>query len=468
MSTPNYPRGFVLGCGPENRPEGFVAGPLFDNFFVDPNLRVTYAINDECNCRTVVIGSCVYLEDDSADPAVLLLEGLTAGEGDFYELLDSLVGRFAVFYEVDGCIRVVGDATAMRPIFYAKRGGLVASHASLLSEVDVTCHEKDELPFSSSMPADTTPYEGVRILLPNFYLAFESGSVTRFWPREPLKKMSTEKAAHSVLELATASARALSAGRQSWLALTGGLDSRVSLAVMINAGLEPQTFTYGKNAGTRMDRKVASHLASRFGFKHFEIPTGQPDEELKQALEKAHYWNHHHAAVGPLRGFIAEPEAVVYSSNILEIGQSNYRKLQWRAGIDEPTTAGKMAAVYYRKLSRKAKMEIADFGKDDYIKEVTDRFQCMIDETGGPSKHLDPFDDYYWTFRMGTWHGPSSVEKDFYGEPMNPFNARCIIEPLLSVSDLDQYDLSVFMRLITLVDCRLLDVPINPSDLSWL
>ena len=92
----------------------------------------------------------------------------------------------------------------------------------------------------------------------------------------------------------------------------------------------------------------------------------------------------------------------------------------------------------------------------------------MIDETGGPSKHLDPFDDYYWTFRMGTWHGPSSVEKDFYGEPMNPFNARCIIEPLLSVSDLDQYDLSVFMRLITLVDCRLLDVPINPSDLSWL
>lgn len=468
MTKSSFPRGYVLGLEKLVRPDGFIEGPILPNFFVDSLCKTDASETEGGKSFVIVIGTAETLVGESHRVADLLLQKLAISEDLFFEALDTLVGRFVVIYRGASSIRVVGDATAMRPVFYAEQGGVIASHSELIVSSIGEQESFSLLPFSSSFPANFTPYKGVRVLLPNFYLELSTGRISRFWPRQPITSMSVEKAAHEVLEKSVEAVRLLAMRRNSWLALTAGLDSRVTLAAFLAAGVDFQTFTYGKNADTRMDRLVASHLARRFGLKHSEIPTERVVEDLQKRLERAHYWNHHRSAVGPLSRAVGDDNAAIFSANILEIGQSNYRKLEWRGGLEEPRAASQMAEVYYRKLSRKAKGSVETYGRTKYLNEVSLLFQQMIDETGGPSRYLDPFDDYYWTFRMGTWHGPSSLEKDFYGEPLNPFNARCIIEPLISVSKLDQYDLSVFMRLITLADNRLLDVPINPSDLSWL
>lgn len=468
MTNLEWPRGFVLGKDAIERPIGFVDGPVLPNFYVHPNSDIDFAEGDAHGDFVIVIGSCADLNEGREPVAKMLLERLSVGEEAFYEALDWLVGRYAIIFSSSSNVQVVGDATAMRPAFYTEGGGTIASHARLLAGLEGLENSAEHLPFSSSFPANYTPYSGVRVLPPNFLLDLETGHLKRFWPREEIAPRSTEKAAHEVLDLATRAFDVLSQGRESWLALTAGLDSRVSLAVALNAGVDIKTFTYGTAADTRMDRKVAWHLASRFGLEHVELQTRTPDKDLKNALEEAHYWNHHRVAVAPIAEVVDNVDSAVFSSNVLEIGQSNYRKLQWRAGLDEPKTADQMAAVYYRKLSKSTRKTVEEYGRSKYLKDVANLFQRYLDETGGPSPFLDPFDDYYWTFRMGAWHGPSSLEKDFYGEPLNPYNCRNVIVPLISVSKYDQYDVSVFMRLITLVDASLLDVPINPTDLSWL
>lgn len=464
MSINSYPRGFLLCDSIDDVPSGFVPGPILDNFFVDPLLEIGSEQDCESGKFVMILGACTMLEYSKQSLVSILLGRLIEGEEKFYEAIDWLVGRYTILFGSKGQVKVVCDATAMRPAFYHVDGGFLASHASLIEATQFEC-EISNLPFSSSFPAHGTPYEDVRVLLPNFVLDLESGNLTRFWPREPLARISTERAANIVLERASAALSRLGEDRDSWLALTAGLDSRVSLAVATHAGIDLKTFTYGKNKDTRVDRSVAKLLSAKLGIKHFEVPTLKPEGELKDSLEKAHYWDHHRSAVGPLGKLIGNQSAAVFSSNILEIGQSNFRKLQWRWGCDEPGGADQMANVYYRKLSKKVRGEVQAFGHQRYMGEVTERFQTLISETGGFCPNiLDPFDEYYWMIRMGTWHGPSSLEKDFYGEPLNPFNSRAVITPLISVSKPDQYDTSVFLRLISLVDSSLLDIPINPDQ----
>lgn len=459
-----FPRGFLFDQSESNCPDGFVEGPLLPGLFLDSLTEVSTAENNQLGEFVLILGTCKSLSG-TENVASFLVETLSQkGEDGLLQVLDDLVGRYVILFGSRTNIYVVGDATSMRPVFYSSGGGAIASHAALLAGREAAAGEKLDLPFSSSFPGNFTPYKGVRILPPNFVLELGSATLQRFWPLGPLGQISTEKAAARVLDLSTKSWKALSGGREVWAALTAGLDSRVMLAVALNAGGDLNAFTYGNNKGTYVDRKVAAHLGKKFGFPHFEVATERPRGKLSTELSQAHFWDHHWSAVDPLRKLIANPTAAVFSANILEIGQSNFRKLQWNAGVEEPRTAEQMAAVYHRKLSKNAKALVEKYGKSKYMDQVTEYFQELVDDTGGPSEFLDPFDEYYWSIRMGTWHGPSSVEKDFYGEPLNPFNNRRIIETILSVSAPDQYDLSVFLRLITMVSCELLEIPINPSS----
>lgn len=464
MFSGTHPRGFILGASNETIPTDFVAGPLLRRFYVDPLLEVAFAKDYESGKFVIVLGSCISLELSGERSASHLLAKFTQGRREFYEALDWLTGRYAILFGTAEDIEVVTDATAMRPVFYSTHGGLIASHASLIRDAGPSRGDSD-LAFSSSFPANHTPYQDVRVLLPNFKLKVETGEIKRFWPREQLTPISTEAAAKQVLTLASDAFARLAHNRDSWLALTAGLDSRVSLAVAKNAGVNLKTFTYGKNSDTKVDRYIAKTLSDHLGIAHSEVATARPSLELSSMLDNAHYWNHHRIAVGPLQRVIGDQRAAIFGSNILEIGQSNYRKLQWRWGCEDPRNAEQMAMVYYRKLSRRVRQQIGTSGYAEYMRKVTEIFQEMIDETGGfQPEILDPFDEYYWMFRMGTWHGPSSLEKDFYGEPLNPFNSRAIISQLISVSKPDQYDTSVFLRLISMVDSSLLEIPINPKQ----
>ena len=455
-----FPRGFIIGGDEASVPEHFVKGPLISGFYLDPLNSLDHAYSAEFELGVVVVGTCRKLDDPGTSPAYHLLQARKHSRNQFKEMLRPLVGRFVVFLVEGTSVLVFGDATCMRPVFYSSNGGILASHASLVVKASGKVHRRVNLKFSSSFPANFTPFEGVKILVPNFYLELDNGTITRYRPTGPNGRSSVESAARELLEKSVASFRALAGSCDSRLAMTAGLDSRVSLAVALAADLKPGLFTYGGGSKTRVDRETAGILAHNYGFEHAEVPTHGPSKSLRELLKGIHYLNHHRGAIEPLRHWINDQRMPVFTTNVLEIGQSNYRKLEWLWGCKEPTTARAMSEVYFRKLAWRIRERTE---KDSYIETIEPYFQSFIDETGGfVGDRLDPFDEYYWLFRMGTWHGAATVEKDFYGEPLNFFNSQSIIDTILSVPQLDQYDCSVFYRLITMVDSSLLDVPINP------
>lgn len=460
-----YLKGFFIAEDQRSPREGFNVIAEMPGLQVEASTKLETSEDPSAGKFVSVLGSCVDTFSREGSVASRLLEALKAGESSFFRELPHLAGRYVILFGSREDFSLVGDATGMMPVFYREGGGLVGSHARLLAELSETENERYDLPFSSAFPGNFTPYKGVKILPPNFTLNFRTGKLTRYWPNAPLAKLSTESVAREVFEMSKLAFENLVTARPFKMALTAGLDSRVALSVAMGAGYKPEMFTYGSGAGTEVDRNLAASLCEGLGLKHTVLPQQLPGPRLKEALEKAHYWDHHWSAVPTLRKWLGAGDTAVFTTNILEIGQRFYSRRKWANEIEAPASVSGLSVAYMRTLSRTAKKEVESYGRNRYREQVESMFGRFLDVMGGFSGYLDPFDEYYWAHRMGMWHGPSSVEKHFYGEPLNPFNNTAMIEKFLSVSVEDQLDGSVFYRMISIGAPQLLDYPVNPQ--SW-
>ena len=460
-----YLKGFFVAEDQRDQWEGFNVNSEVPGLQVEASTRLETSKDPSTGKFVSILGSCVDSSSCGDPVASRLLKALKTDESAFFEELLQLTGRYAIVFGDREDFSLVGDATGMMPIFYREGGGLAGSHARLLAELSETENERYNLPFSSAFPGNFTPYKGVKILPPNFVLNFLTGTLKRYWPNAPLAKRSTESVAQWGFEKSKVALENLVGSRPFKMALTAGLDSRVALSVALGAGFEPEMFTYGSGAGTEVDRNLAASICEGLGLKHSVLPQQLPGPRLREALEKAHYWDHHWSAVPTLRKWLGAGDTAVLTTNILEIGQRFYSRRKWANEIEAPNSVSGISAAYIRTLSRTAKNEVESYGRSRYRDQVESIFGRFLEEMGGFSDYLDPFDEYYWVHRMGMWHGPSSVEKHFYGEPLNPFNSTAMIEHFLSVSEADQLDGSVFYRMISIGAPELLEYPVNPQ--SW-
>lgn len=457
-----FPRGFLLADRPVPPPPGYLPGPLLPNLHLHPWTLVDHA-GTAGGEFVILLGTCVStIERDRTPPVRTLLRALRSGEAEFLRSLDDSCGRHAVIYGTGGRLRVVGDATAMRSIFYAADGGIVSSHATLVERARGGNVERDDLPFRYGYPGNRTPFTHTRLLTANTRYDISSGEILRFWPHHPPVKRSVESAAHETLLRASVALHAIAKKRPVKLALTAGLDSRAMLAVVLSAGVKVEAYTYGNNAATATDRAVAAELCRMMNIPHTELPTRRPDSDLADQLAEAHYSPHHVSAIPSLIDWINDPAAVAVTANLLEIGRSFYHSYRRLA---PPTTAEAMAVLHLASMAPSAKASISHYGEDRYLTTAVAAFQEFIDTTKPEAGVLDPFDQFYWEHRMGAWHGTAMVERDFYAEPFIPFNTRATFEAMLGVSQARRDDGSVLHRLIELVEPRLLWLPINPK--TW-
>src|SRR5699024_4956242 len=79
---------------------------------------------------------------------------------------------------------------------------------------------------------------------------------------------------------------------------------------------------------------------------------------------------------------------------------------------------------------------------------------------------LDPFDQFYWEHRMATWQGVAMSERDFYAEPFIPYNSRRVFEAMLGAPFASRRADEAALRMVEMVDPRLLEFPINPKTWS--
>lgn len=462
--VPQFPRGFVYSSSPVVAPDDYVRGPLLENLFVHPWASVQSAGGEDL--FVIILGTCVPTLDDYRNAAEVLLAELMASEEQFLRALSHYSGRHAILFGSVTDVKAVNDATAMRSVFYAADGGVIASHALLVERALGGDIERNEMPFRSGYPGNRTPYERTRILTANTYLVVTTTKVHRFWPRRALAAVSVEDAATYCLSAAVAAFKNISKDRTVKLALTAGLDSRVMLAVAMKAGADVETYTYGRASDTARDRAFAPDLAAAHGYRHSLIPTVVNSGELRESLAEAHYITLHRPVVRSLMERFGDPSAVSVSANLLEIGRAYFENYRL-AGIPEPVDAERVLRTHRRSMGKRTQEEIVEYGEGRFAAIAGDATRGFVDDTDLESavQFLDPFDLFYWEHRMSTWHGAGMVERDFYAEPFIPFNSRAIFETLLGVPHEDRKAAAVFYRMIEMVEPSLLDLPINPK--TW-
>ncbi|MGO1942110.1 MAG: asparagine synthase-related protein [Yaniella sp.] len=467
VTTP-FARGFLLNTLNGYAPKGFAPGPLLPGLSVEPSAGIEW-VGSFYEKFIIIIGTCVETGvPTSAGTRVAghLLRALEESEAKFYEVLSNYAGRYALIYGDQNTIKVVNDATAMRPIYYAHVGGVVASHALLVEQAMSGSIRKSDMPFRYGYPGNATPYRRTKILTPNTYYNLATNRVGRFWPRQNVAERSVNEAAHEILDRAVQAIQNIAAQRPIKMALTAGLDSRTMLAIMMHSGVEFETYTYGIGADTLMDRNLATDLAHHLGVKHTVIKNVQTPSGLRNRLDDAHYATHHKSTVASLAAWFDDTSTAAVTANLLEIGRTFYQHAK-KVGVEAPITASALKNLHYRSIPKSGKQAIADWGKELYDFVANECFADFLDETGfaDAAQFVDAFDLFYWEHRMSAWHGAAMVERDYYAEPFIPFNARAILEIMLGVPEENRQSADVFYKIINTVNPGLTDLPINPK--SW-
>jgi hypothetical protein len=465
MLSQPYPRGFVLAGRSIAPPPGFVPGPSFDHFFIEPLTAVDVAENDDL--AVVVLGTCVSTDAEGSahpSPAQRMLDALIAGEPAFFDLIDIYCGRHAILFGPKDRPRILTDATGMRTVFYAADGGVVASHARLVEEALGEEIERLDLPFRYGYPGNHTPYRRTRLLTPNTLYDLADSTVLRFWPRAPIKPMTVKRATEEVILRTMRALQRMALSHPLSLSLTAGIDSRATLALALKSGVPFDAYTYDRSANTAIDYKVAQALASLADISHTVVSakTHAP-ADVHALLAKATYYRHHHSTVPPMQQHFGNSSSIAVTANLLEIGRYFYRGGIYDHAVPDHPEA--MCAYSLFATGLTANEMDRDHGPE--ARQLATRFFADFIETtrfNSARGSLDPRDQFYWEYKMSAWHGMILLERDFYADCFIPFNARAVFKALLAVPVRDRKRSTVFKRLIQQCAPQLTRIPINPPE----
>lgn len=394
--------------------------------------------------------------DDKELPKILL-KTYSDDYDEFLSIIDFIGGRFVIIIGNENSTEVFQDATGARSTYYMMNKDVIASHIYLISD-NFNCIE-DYL--SSVVPPlqnsfMSTKYENVRSLIPNFKLHIQSKEVKRFFPRNQNRYLRlTEKERVDMVEVLWKKQLSFYINEYDniLLSLTGGNDSRVSLALVNEFKDKLLFFTYSPSASSYnpenkshrildKDRiiveKILQDVKLNHKFIHYDesLEENILDEDIINILNRNTTQEHSRILLAYYEKFFPQENLLHIRGNLLEIG---------RAYFITAKKTNNPIEVY----------NTFHFGIKKYINENIDSdvniyINNQLDKMGYNDNLYDyhVLDLFYWENRTGRWHAEVLNETDYVFETMLPFNMRAIIELSLSFSLTKRKNNYLFKELI--------------------
>jgi hypothetical protein len=391
------------------------------------------------------------------------VDALASSEGKFFDVTDDWSGRYLVVFGTSAACHVMADATGMRAAFYSLEGPFVmASHARIVAThsgapaspiwADYQAMVQEiRSRFVTSAPGRLTPWSGVVFLPANQVLDLETRSLRRIFPRRPLPKMATKAAAAALAPRFEGQVTAIArTGRPIALSLTGGQDSRLSLAASRPEHRAITYFTYRRpgRPDTDVDVTAASSMARGLGLRHKVLDVESVVEPgLASAIREATVLSHGRGVVAAYRRAFA-PDTIHIRSNVGGVARCFYRST---VGASEaPERADHIGAELLAKL----------WSHGAPRPTIVEAFADWIEATGfGDVEGLDPLVVFYWEHRLTCWHSNIVLESDFAFDTHVLFNARSILELMLAVPAEDRCTGALFPEVVSILWPELLRWP---------
>lgn len=241
-------------------------------------------------------------DDESISRIAKNLLDLLCSKADFLDYTDYLSGRYLiVYYDGEDCC-LLQDALGTRSVAYSKDMSVFASHYELVESVVRSGHSPFWEKYSRMEPkpftmlGNLTPYRDVLTLYPSHEAVIGKKAVRRIWPREPYRMRTYDESAELISALISMQLKILASNENVYIQLTGGQDSRGTLAMSRAVSRDVMYYTYvsEKDPLTKKDFVHASQIAELLDLPFMTIDVdsvaaaGQ-DARFQKCMGNIHY-----------------------------------------------------------------------------------------------------------------------------------------------------------------------------------
>ena len=395
----------------------------------------------------------------------------------FFHYLDNLSGRFLILVASQSRHFVLQDAAGNRTVFYSKSLDhfFISSHAQIIADINKYSVPGERKNFIQHMgagngralrhfPGLLTPYCEISMLTPNTYLNIDDFSVQRFFPRQEIKREKLSPVFIDELsELFTQQITLLSQKFKLSVSVTGGTDSRLTLASTKHLKDDIFYFTYRFSISHVLDALLAQKMCNRLGVDHHLIEgKNWVSDKNEAAFLDIFHKNTAYMRAG-IQGLVTKKlleslptNSLHIKSNVSEIVRARYRRSAYLAPQKEvaPQILSQFYGIYPR-----SKFCINGF--KEFI-ETTHLTRPSI-------FNYDYFDLFLWEHRMGCWQSLAILDSDMAHDTYILYNNRTILKKMLSVDFRHRATDGLHRKLIKNLWPEVLQDPINPwkKETGW-
>lgn len=438
-----YPRGFVIfrRDSSPTLPEGWSTVSLGDSewLFAHDHLETPELVTVGDGDHWVLVhGLCLYAGEDERDmtPAQRLAEAAASDESSFLELLDELGGRHIVLLGHSHSFSLYQDASGMRSVYFSSEADLVTSHVHLLNGLQPHRERTPDQGLSGFMRAwARTPFLGIDAMLPNHSLTVPGYHITRFFPRR-INRFSSWTVQDRIVEFRNLWERQwkqlLARRNELVMSVTGGNDSRTSLALLAHEMDSIKTFTYTVPdfmttdwaRSLQRDRLIVEQIKSCVNLKHRYISMGSQSPITSQAAKSTIAKN----SVGT-HGTWLLPYYIKHFSDesVIHIRGNTFGvyKAPWGSRNNNDNVEG--LRKQYVTLTKSDQPAEPPESREQYFLSGVKRWEYNKDQFGYHRLEL-----LYWEIRLGRWASEIYNETDIAFASFDPTNVRSLIEIALS------------------------------------
>ena len=394
--------------------------------------------------------------------AEYLLDAALRSRAEFEELLELMAGRYVILLCTDGDFLIYNDMVGARTVYYTEQGDKVASHVHLLAEV-VGAERVEGAPGMRKLRwvADFTPYQGVYTLLPNHSLSLWEMGTDRFFPRRPNPFGAWSRSArYCEIE------RIWGLIQRSYfqrfpkvaMSLSGGIDSRLVLAMAKPYWTQLNTYTYGENS-TGVDPSISDrdHLS-------FTKRTMLEDDRIVRQILSSINVKHHtfidisergHLGAS-LEGLIAQNGYGAHGRNLV----ASYRDVF--PGDDWLNVRGNTVELARKEYGDTTFSSLVKMCGQGYPKPVQQRLRQL-----GFDKDLHGYSRLmlaHWELKDGKWLGEIHNELDAAFDTWIPAGVRRIRDLIASFPEFEREKGIIIRDLIDRNAPELNWPPVNSVD----
>lgn len=468
--------GFIIkkGMFGENVPNNYLHYEGDINVAYDPNVPFLSFYHE--GVGVIIIGDIFSIEDQSSPDEIIcfLANELYKNEFYFFQSLKKIWGRFALIYSSPTSgTNILTDATSMRGVFYSTKDSVIcSSHPYLVGNVNST----EVFPIKYGYPGNKTPIQDVKILTPNTMLNLDTGEINRFYPGIMQVEYHNPKTTTSVATAFVVSCKNIlkklaNSDKKLCVTLTGGLDSRVTLALLMLSIPEQITkikfITYKNNNTGDFDRdvEVSKILAKKYNLDHVVFDRNNfSNPELRKDAVMSTYYHSGSGLLAAYKNILNDEEYVHIRSNIYEIGRGYYLSQAYARAAFKGNYLSDLPEIYRKSLKTK---KTEDFYSSIHnVNMCDDAFQDFFQDVDFKQaiRYFHPLDIFYWEHRMGTWMPHVYLETDHVFNTLSLPNNWMILESMMNLPLNDRLGNTLFNEVLSMADEFLSDLPINPKN----